>query len=110
MEPKAVSMWIQRAAWATSACLVLMFLAVTPLHAQVDTGTILGTVTDASGAAIRGANVTLTNEGTSASLATTTGSDGIYKFTPVKIGSYSIKVSFQGFQAAEKRGVTQALP
>ena len=105
MEPKAVSALIRRAALAVSACLVLMFLVVTPLHAQVDTGTILGTVTDASGAQIRGASVTLTNEGTSAALSTTTGADGVYKFTPVKIGNYSIKVSFQGFQSAEKRSV-----
>jgi hypothetical protein len=106
MQSKAVSSLIRRVALALSAGLVLMFLAVVPLHAQVDTGTILGTVTDASGAQIRGANVTLTNQGTSATLSTTTGSDGVYKFTPVKIGTYSVKVSFQGFQAAEKRDVT----
>jgi hypothetical protein len=72
-----------------AAALVLtLLLTVAPLRAQVDTGAILGTVTDASGAAVRGANVTLTNEGTNAALSTTTGADGEYKFTPVRIGSY----------------------
>jgi hypothetical protein len=75
------------------------------LYAQVDAGSILGTVTDASGAVISGATVTLTNEGTAASLATTTGSDGLYKFSPVKIGSYKIDVVLQGFQPMTAKGV-----
>ncbi len=75
------------------------------LYAQVDAGSILGTVTDASGAVISGATVTLTNEGTAASLSTTTGSDGLYKFSPVKIGSYKIDVVLQGFQPMTAKGV-----
>jgi hypothetical protein len=75
------------------------------LYAQVDAGSILGTVTDASGAVISGATVTLTNEGTAASLSTTTSSDGLYKFSPVKIGSYKIDVVLQGFQAMTAKGV-----
>jgi hypothetical protein len=86
MNRKAVSMLIRRTSLAMLAGLVVMLLSVMPLHAQVDTGAVLGTVTDASGAEIRGATVTLTNEGTNAALSTTTGSDGGYKFTPVKIG------------------------
>jgi len=89
-----------------AAALVLtLLLTVAPLRAQVDTGAILGTVTDASGAAVRGANVTLTNEGTNAALSTTTGADGEYKFTPVRIGSYKISASFQGFQTTTQRNV-----
>jgi hypothetical protein len=88
-----------------TAAIVVMLLCVTPLRAQVDTGTILGTVTDASGASVRGANVTLTNEGTNATLSTATGSDGGYKFTPVRIGSYKLSASFQGFQTIAQRNV-----
>ena len=80
------------------AVAIFMFLSAQPLCAQVDTGSILGTVTDASGAPVNGARVTLTNEGTSAALSTTTGPDGSYKFTPLKIGSYKVTASFQGFQ------------
>src|SRR5215471_17677999 len=75
------------------------------LYAQVDAGSILGTVTDASGAVISGATVTLTNEGTAARLSTTTGSDGLYKFSPVKIGSYKLDVALQGFQGMTAKGV-----
>jgi hypothetical protein len=88
-----------------TAVLLLLFLSAPPLRAQVDTGTILGTVTDASGAAISGAKVTLTNEGTSAALSTTTGPDGSYKFTPVRIGSYKLTTSFQGFQTITQTNI-----
>jgi hypothetical protein len=83
----------------------VLFLGVTPLPAQVDTGSILGTVADASGAPINGAKVTLTNEGTSAALSTTTGPDGSYKFTPVRIGSYKLTASFQGFQTTTQTNI-----
>jgi hypothetical protein len=85
--------------------LAILLLAASPLRAQVDAGSILGTVTDQSGAVINGAKVTLTNEGTGVSLSTTTGSDGVYKFTPVRIGSYKLDVSFQGFQTVTAKGV-----
>src|ERR1700722_4440464 len=68
------------------------------LQAQVDTGSITGTVTDASGAVVGGAKVTLTNEGTGTSLSTTSGSDGVYNFSPVRIGTYKLEVSAQGFK------------
>jgi Carboxypeptidase regulatory-like domain len=76
-----------------------------PLLAQVDTGSILGTITDPSGAVIGGATVTLTNEGTSATLSTTVESDGSYKFTPVRIGSYKVTASSQGFQTTEQKNI-----
>jgi hypothetical protein len=84
---------------------VLVLFGTIPLQAQVDTGAVLGTVTDASGATISGAEVRLTNEGTNAVLPTTTSSDGSYKFTPVRIGIYTVRASFQGFQIILRRGV-----
>ncbi|HEX7961782.1 MAG TPA: TonB-dependent receptor [Terriglobales bacterium] len=86
--------------------LALLFLCTVPLYAQVDTGSIVGTVTDPSGAVVSGAKVTLTNLGTNASLTTTTQGDGTYKFTPVRIGSYKVDVSAQGFQTASQRNIT----
>src|SRR5437773_1816359 len=82
-----------------------MVLSAGLLHAQVDTGSITGTVADASGAVVSGAKVTLTNEGTGASLTTTTGADGIYKFSPVRVGSYKLDVTSQGFQTTKQSGV-----
>src|SRR6266853_173980 len=98
MNRKPISTWILRAWLAITAVMLFTLLSAQPLRAQVDAGTILGTVSDASGAPINGAKVTLTNEGTSASLSTITGPEGSYKFTPLKIGSYKVTASFQGFQ------------
>ncbi|PYU74147.1 MAG: hypothetical protein DMG49_05105 [Acidobacteria bacterium] len=100
-----ISSGILRRLLTMTAVMMFLFLRAEPLHAQVDTGTILGTVTDASGAPISGGKVALTNEGTSATLSTTTGPDGSYKFTPVKIGSYKLTASFQGFQTTTQTNV-----
>jgi Carboxypeptidase regulatory-like domain/TonB dependent receptor len=94
--------------WILRSVLVLAVSAVgsiLPLQAQVDTGSITGTVTDASGAVVNGAKVTLTNEGTGAALSLTTGSDGSYTFSPVRIGSYKIDASAQGFKTVSQTHV-----
>jgi hypothetical protein len=106
MRATAVSRRIRRAALVTFIGAAVLFLTVLPLRAQVDTGAILGVVTDASGAEVRGATVTLTNEGTNATLSNATGSDGGFKFTPLPIGSYTVSVNFQGFTTMTERHIT----
>ena len=105
MNCKPISVGILRASLAMLAMAVVVFLSAQPLYAQVDTGSILGTVMDASGAAINGAKVTLTNEGTGAALSTVTGSDGVYKFTPLRIGKYKVTATYQGFQTTTQTGI-----
>jgi hypothetical protein len=80
-------------------CFCVLIVAV-PLWAQIDTGTILGTVTDQTGAVIPGAKVSLTNEGTNLTVTTTTGADGGYVFSPLKIGTYTVSVEAAGFSKA----------
>jgi hypothetical protein len=87
--------WILRGLLAVA---IFPTLNVGPLQAQVDTGSITGTVTDASGAVVSGVKVTLGNEDTGASLSTATGADGVYEFSPVRIGSYKLDASAQGFK------------
>ncbi len=91
--------WILRSSLALAFCAVL---GVVSLQAQVDTGSITGTVTDPSGAVVSGAKVTLLNEGTGASLSTTTGADGGYTFSPVRIGSYTVDAAAQGFKTVSQ--------
>jgi len=50
--------------FALLVTLLVLSFAASPLFAQVDTGAVLGTVTDQTGGVINGAKVTLTNEGT----------------------------------------------
>ncbi len=94
MNRKAIASWMLQASLAMTVC--VLFFSAQSLHAQVDTGTITGTITDSSAAVVGGAKVTLTNEGTSATLSSTADSGGNYTFTPVRIGTYSITVSYPG--------------
>jgi len=99
---RPVCSWILRSSLILTVAIVVGTL---PLHAQVDTGSITGTVTDPSGAVINAAKVTLTNEGTGVSLSVNTGSDGSYTFSPVRIGSYKIEASAQGFKTVSQSNV-----
>src|SRR5438552_17089585 len=83
----------------------VLFLAGSAALAQVDTGTIQGSVSDASGGVVPGAKVTITNEGTAFVQTAQTREDGDYIFTPLKIGVYIVDVQFQGFQRARRTGV-----
>jgi Carboxypeptidase regulatory-like domain/TonB dependent receptor len=77
-----------------------------PASAQVDTGTILGTVKDQSGGVLPGATVTITHEGQAFTLSAVTREDGSYVFTPIRTGTYAIDVEFQGFKKGVRRGIT----
>ena len=74
--------------WSWS--LTVLLLAAAPAFAQFDTGTVVGTVRDASGAAIPGAKVTLTNVETGVSIVKTAGDDGNYEIASVKPGQYVV--------------------
>ncbi len=87
------------------AVAVLATLSVTFLQAQVDTGSISGTVMDSSGAVVSGAKVTLTNEGTATTLSTVSGTDGGYTFSPVRIGAYKLDASAPGFKTSSETHV-----
>src|SRR6202158_6217207 len=106
MNGRAFSALFGRSLLLVLASLVVLLCSAAPLRAQVDAGGVLGTVSDASGGAVRGATVTITNEGTNASLSTTTTADGTYKFSPVRIGSYKLTATLQGFQTITQKGVT----
>ncbi len=106
MRRTPVSELIRRASVTLAVAVLLMLLTSLPAHAQVDAGAILGTVSDTSGAAVNGATVTVTNEGTSAALSSTTGNDGAYKFTPLPIGQYTISVTLQGFSTVTQKHIT----
>ncbi len=89
-----------------STSLLFVLLAAVSLSAQTFRGTILGTVTDPSGAVVAGAKVTAKNAGTGLERATETSADGSYSLPELPIGTYSVTVVQQGFQTFIATGVT----
>ena len=61
------------------------------------TGSIAGSVTDANGAVVRGASVTLTSKATNSSQTVTTGDDGLFSFVLLQPGNYTVKTSAASF-------------
>jgi len=81
---------------------LLCFLAgCFPLAAQIDTGSIVGTVRDASGAVVSNATLTATNTATQIALSTKSNESGQYQFTAVRVGTYSVKATVPGFSSQE---------
>ena len=80
-------------------CVALIGLFPALMCAQVDTGTIVGTVRDATGAVLPGANVVVSAVGTGVNTTVKTAADGTYVATPLKIGEYTISVEAAGFKA-----------
>ena len=74
--------------------------------AQTFRGTILGTVTDPSGAVISGAKVTVRNTATGLERATQTSADGTFSIPELPIGTYSVTISQSGFQTFVTSGVS----
>jgi len=87
------------------AVFLLVFLAV-PAYAQRSTATIRGTVADASGAVVEGAQVTIKSQGTGLTRITTTNSSGLYSFPDLPVGVYQMDVVQTGFKTAVRTDIT----
>ena len=74
--------------------------------AQVLYGSVVGTITDQTGAVVPGAQVTGTNDQTGLARQSTTSSSGVYQLLTLPAGSYTIKVSGTGFKPFTNLGVT----
>ncbi len=87
--------------------LALACLFVTPLAARAqDLASILGTITDTSGAAVPGAEVTVTNSDQGFTRVVSTDSIGVYAVSHVPIGNYSFTVAKGGFENLVRNGIT----
>jgi Carboxypeptidase regulatory-like domain len=94
-----------------AAIILLMFVAALavarPLSAQsAGTGSLTGTVTDASGAVIPNARVTATNAGTGQSYTATTSTDGAYRFSLLPPGKYNVKFAAPQFKPVQSLAAT----
>lgn len=73
--------------------------------AQVLYGTLVGHITDPSGAAVPGVKVTIINQGTNIQTSATTNSSGDYTFSTIVAGTYTLQIAQQGFQTYKRTDV-----
>jgi Carboxypeptidase regulatory-like domain len=79
--------------------LAMVFLACAPgSYAQVLFGSIVGNVTDATGAAVPQANIKITETSTNEQRSALTNEDGVYNLTTVTAGTYRIEIAKPGFR------------
>jgi len=90
-------------------CLVALSLilafSIEQLNAQILYGSLVGTVTDPSGAIIPNATVTITNEATGQTREVSSDEAGRYSILSVPPGVYSLKVAISGFRTHEQKNV-----
>jgi len=85
--------------------LALLVLAVVPALAQVNSGSMSGTISDSSGAVIPNAKITATEAQTGTVYNTVANSAGIYTLPTLLPGTYNVAVSAPSFKQAEVKGV-----
>jgi hypothetical protein len=81
----------------TGQVALAILAAALGLNAQTESASVVGTVTDSTGAAVAGATVTIRNTRTNAAVAAQTSGEGNYASPPLEPGSYSIAAEAQGF-------------
>src|SRR5579885_696205 len=86
-------------------CLLLSFLITLCVFAQRDLGTLVGTVTDATGGVVVGARVTITETDTGLTYETVTNNAGEFVRPALKPSTYTVTVTAPGFRKAEQRDV-----
>jgi hypothetical protein len=85
---------------------LIVFLLLSPkVWAQVDTATLVGTVSDSTGALVSGATVTVVDDATGLVQQQKTTAHGSYIFTALKVGNYTIIASAPGFDKTQQSSV-----
>ncbi len=84
---------------------ISVFLCTHVAVAQVNTGTISGSVRDSSGAVIPGAKVTVNNADTGVARTAATDQQGRYRAPNLPVGNYRVEVQLEGFQTGIRSGI-----
>jgi Carboxypeptidase regulatory-like domain/TonB dependent receptor len=97
---------MKRSVWVAAATFALLFsLWVPAAIGQAVYGSILGTVTDPSGAAVAGAKVTVISQSKNVSTSDTTNESGNYSVTHLIPDVYTIRIEGQGFKVLQYRDI-----
>ncbi len=91
--------------WGLASPVLLLIALAGAIYAQIGGGSIIGAVTDESGAAVANATVKATNVQTNVASSTVTNAQGYYEFPLLGAGKYSIEVTAQGFQPARSQEI-----
>ncbi len=91
--------------WFAATLLVSMFSA-SKLHGQAATASVSGTITDASGAAVPAAVISVKNTGTALARTIMSDAQGRYLVPDLGIGDYEIQATKAGFQTVIRKGIT----
>src|SRR5258707_5805402 len=86
------------------ALLVLLVICVSSALGQTGTSGISGTVRDVNGAVVQNATVTAKNDATNVSQNQNTTDAGLFAFTSLPVGNYTISVEKSGFKTFKKTG------
>ncbi len=85
--------------------LTLLVFCCNVCFAQRDLGTVTGTISDAQGAAVPSAKVTITNNATGVVINTATNEAGLYSQPTLNPGIYTVSIEAPGFQKVEQRSI-----
>jgi hypothetical protein len=94
-----------RSSFQASLLLFFVFVAVLASHAQSNTGTVLGTVQDDSGASVPDAVIVVKNLGTGEERTLKSDGNGAFDFSNLQVGHYSISITRDGFSPIQIRDV-----
>jgi hypothetical protein len=104
--------WKRLLDWSLNGAIVISLFAFCfsfPAYGQDTSANLRGTVTDPSGAAIPGAELTLTNEATNYQRKFTAAADGSYNFQNLSSATYTLDVTAQGFKSLHRTGIYLSL-
>src|ERR1051326_2026367 len=97
---------LRRMLFVGTSLMIALLSVSSPVLAQITTGTVTGTVKDASGGVIPGATVVLISEtqGTKSAPAVTN-ENGVYVFPNVTADTYTVEISLEAFKAVKQTGI-----
>ena len=87
-----------------AVCALLLGFAG-PLHAQLSTATMFGTITDSTGAVLSGATITMVQTDTNFTRVAVTKDDGSYREEFLPVGPYKVTVAAKGFKTLDRTGI-----
>ena len=88
---------IEKLGFCAAVLAVSLFVAISPVFAQLSTASLNGVVRDPSGAVLPGAKVVLRNVDTTVERSSISNDSGVYVFLSINPGRYTLEVSAQGF-------------